>query len=81
MRKSQWLLYSILLLHKCGPPAILEVINSSLPIEVILYATEIQPEMRHLVNEKRSGIQAFNAVEFLPLKSGDPFAVAYRIDS
>ena len=78
--EPQWISDSILLLHVRCPPAVLKIIDPALPVEVIVQAAKIDPQVGHLVNEKRSRIQVLYAVDFLPFKRREPLAVAFRIN-
>jgi len=69
VQKTEWIIYSILPLNIGGSPAVLKIIDSHLPVEVVVYAAKIQPQMGHLMNEERAGIQIFYVVGFLPFKS------------
>src|SRR5215471_17217413 len=72
MRKPIWILDSILPVNVCGASAVLEIIDSDLPIEVVVNAAKIDPEMRHLMDEKRSSVQILCIVDFLPFKRRNP---------
>src|SRR6202041_1655872 len=78
--KLQWILDSILLMNEGGSPAVLEVVDSHFPVEVVADAAKIEPEMRHLVNEQRSGVEVFDVVNLSPFERRDPFLVALWVD-
>src|SRR5215469_17212280 len=80
MRKPIWILDSILPVNVCGASAVLEIIDSDLPIEVVVNAAKIDPEMRHLMDEKRSSVQILGIVDFLPFKRRNPLFVTLRLD-
>jgi len=56
VRKAEWIIYSILPLNVGGPAAVLKIIDSRFPIEVVVYAAKIQPQMGHLMNEEWASI-------------------------
>ena len=53
----------ILLLHQGRTAAVLEVVDAPLAHEGVLDAPKVNPDVRQLMDEERSGIQEFMAVE------------------
>ena len=70
----------VLAMHLRGAAAVLEIIDADFAVEVVADTAEIDPEMRHLVNEERAGIEIFEVVNFLPFESFQPVVVALRFD-
>src|ERR1700736_3758973 len=63
---------AIFALYECGAPAVLEVIHLLVPHEGVLYAAEIDPDMRKLVSEQRARVEIFIGVDFPPFVAGRP---------
>jgi hypothetical protein len=80
MRKPIWILDSILSVNVRGASAVLDIIDSNLSVEVVVNAAKIDPEMRHLMDEKRSSVQILCIVDFFPFKRRNPLFVTLRLD-
>src|SRR6266550_3923164 len=74
--KLLWVAQSIVLLDPDCAPAVLEIIASLLAHEAILEVLQVEPSMRELVNEQRSGVEKIVAVEIFPLIGRRPLLIA-----
>src|SRR5690606_40748174 len=63
-------------LHVHGAAAVLEVVAALLAHEAVADAAEVDPGVRELVDEQRSGVQEAVAVDVLPLVGAGPRAIA-----
>ena len=68
MGEAERILNGVSSLNVSGPPAVLKVIDSRFAVEVIVDAAKIDPLMRHLMDEKRSGVEVIVAVDRLVFK-------------
>src|SRR5438552_5362402 len=60
------------------PAAVLEVVDALCAHERVLDSTKIDPEMRKLMNEKRTAVQQLVSVDFSPPVGRRPLVVAVR---
>src|SRR5207249_3335542 len=63
-------------LHVRGAAAVLEVINAFLAHVFVLDLPEIEPDVRKLMNEKRSRIHILPSINLFPVESLGPGGVA-----
>ena len=66
------------MLDVAGAAAVLEIVDALVSRERILDSAEVYPDVRVLVDEERSPIDEFVAVDFLPLVGRGPRQVALR---
>ena len=66
----------VLLLNVSRAAAVLEIIDPLLPHVLVLNATKINPHVRELMDEERTGVEKLVTVKLLPLVSPGPGLVA-----
>src|SRR5439155_17752776 len=69
--------HRVLLLDIGGAPGVLEVIEPSLPHVPVPDPTEVDPEVRHLVDEEGPGVDELVAVDLPPRICRQPRVVAF----
>src|SRR4029453_14466672 len=58
--------HRVLLVHVCRAAAVFKVVDGVPPHEGILYAAEVDPQMRELVHEQRRAVEKFVTVQTPP---------------
>ncbi len=74
--EASGVLNSVLLLSVSCATAVFEIIDPSLPHVVVLNAAKIDPHMRKLVNEERTGVDEVESIKTSPFISPGPSLVA-----
>ena len=70
----------VLLLDQGRAPAVLEVVDALVAHVGIADAAEVDPDVRHLVDEERAGIDVVDVVDVLPLVGAAPGGIGGRAD-
>src|SRR6185312_1632215 len=66
----------VLLLHIRRTPAVLEVVAALAPHVCVANPAQINPHVTELMDEERTGVQIFDAIERHPSIRGSPLCVA-----